>query len=171
MVVEGIVITLIANVTFSDSKGVCPVRAPVEFICHGTNVASFTWKRNNTAIRTLTSQSQLTDRLQETEFNGIQVQLVSVIITDHTEDRVNLTSRLVVDPSVLSFGDQISCVSSTGVETLTYTQKGKLYTTALCKFHPIARSTAYNNSTVKCFQLHHQWCPSWVISVKKLETL
>ena len=61
-----------------------------------------------------------------TSLNGIQVQFVSVTLTENSRDRASLASRLVVDPSALRFGDQISCVSSIGIETLTYIPRGIL---------------------------------------------
>ncbi len=118
------VITLTTNVTFSDPKGVCPVRAPVQFRCDATDTALLTWKLNNATLRILSS-STTTGGLMATSHSRIQVQLVSLTLTENAKHRANLTSRLVVDSSVLMSGDQISCVSSNGAESLDYTIRGR----------------------------------------------
>ncbi len=102
------------------------MRTPVEFTCDATNTTTLTWKINNTTIRTLHSSGVPTDGLiAVTNHNGIKVQLVSLSLAKNTRDRANLTSRLVVDSSALMFGDQISCVSSSGAEPLVYTIRGR----------------------------------------------
>ena len=98
----------------------------MEFTCDGKNTTLLTWKLNNIVIRILSSSTTPTDRLMATSLNGIQVQFVSVTLTENSRDRASLASRLVVDPSALRFGDQISCVSSIGIETLTYIPRGIL---------------------------------------------
>ena len=111
-------ITLTANITL---KGICPLTAPVEYMCNGTDIVSLTWKLNSLLIRTMVN-TQPPSELVTTEHPGIRVQLVDVV--DTGDDRANISTRLIVEPSTLTFGDQILCNNATTNATLIYSKKG-----------------------------------------------
>ena len=115
-------LTLSSSVDVASGGAVCPNISPVEFTCVAVQVIFLEWRINTTQIGSLTLNED-EGRVFQTEKFAFSLEKITV-----SNNRANMTSRLVVDISNLANGDQIICISEAQVqdtETINYTVRSK----------------------------------------------
>ena len=111
-----------SSVDVTSGRAVCPNTPPVEFTCVAVEVTFLAWRINETQIGSLTFSDDEGSVLQREKFT-FSLEKITV-----SNNRANMTSRLVVGISNLANGDQITCINEAGIqdnETINYTLRSK----------------------------------------------